>query len=198
MTMTKHRKTLATLVVVATTGAASAVALAEDSPTPEITPAEANAKVTRAVASVQPQISDNFALFRNQPASAVPAELVEQIASPQRHGRNAALARTIQTPYGTGWVVPGDGFVCIAVPTTTQGHATSCVPTAVALKRGLWLRLVGDRADGKALDTLMVPDRTEVRVHGATDDTALVPSSNGVVGELVDTDGSGPRLVPED
>lgn len=42
----------------------------------------------------------------------------------------------------------------------------------------------------------MVPERAKVSVHGNEGDRTLAPDANGVVSELVDTDGSSRRLVP--
>lgn len=158
------------------------------------TPRETGAIKTSAVPAVQDQIKDSFALFRDQPPSPIPAELVEQIASPQRHGRNAALARSIQTANGAGWAIPGDGYLCLAVPTTARSYATTCVPTELAIDRGLWLRLSGAREDAKALDTIVVPDSVDTVISGASE---LKVPETGVISEFVDADGtSGPRLTP--
>lgn len=148
---------------------------------------------TTAVSSVPREIGGSFALFRDNPADVVPAPARAAIAS-QQYGRNAALARSISTPYGTGYVVPGDGWMCVAVPlaaTEVEGMSVGCTPTAVAIRQGLWVRLTSP--DGsKALETVVVPDGTTAVQSG---DRKLVPSSDGVVSEVIDGHSAEPRLV---
>lgn len=192
----RSRRVLTSLCVIVVVGGATAAYAAvggiDFSKFP--TPREAEAIKTSAVPLVQDQIKDSFALFRDQPPSPIPAELVEQIASPQRHGRNAALARSIQTANGAGWAIPGDGYLCLAVPTTARSYATTCVPTELAIDRGLWLRLSGAREDGKALDTIVVPVSVDTVISGASE---LEVPKTGVVSEFVDADStSGPRPTP--
>lgn len=194
--MSKRTKAVITISAVAAISGASAAAFAAVGPGQELTPVQAVMQKTQAVPIVQDEIRDHFPLFRNQPANPVPADIAAQIASPDRHGRNGALARSIQTAYGTGWVIPGDGYLCIAVPTTTSGHGVSCVPTKVALERGLWLRLSGSRSDGKALETVVLPDGANAAVKSETGVKTLQASADGVVSEFIDTDGSGPSVVP--
>lgn len=192
--MSKHVKIIAMFSAMAAIGGGSAAyaAIAPDDNQP-LSPREAAAIKTVAVPVVQDQITNNFPLFRNQPATPMPRDIAEQVASPETHGRNATLARSFQTPYGTGWVIPGDGYLCIAVPTTTNGSGTSCVPTELAIERGLWLRIGGSRADGKVLETVVAPDGANV-VSGTK---TLPTSADGVVSEFINTDeSSGPKLVP--
>jgi hypothetical protein len=111
---------------------------------------------TAAVRAVEPDAMSAFRLLRNEAPSPVPADVAAQVASPRQFGRNAALARTIDTPTGTGWVIPGAGFICIAVPDSVDGWSTSCLPTKVAAERGLGIGLT--KADGRSVETLLVPD----------------------------------------
>ncbi|HEU4973802.1 MAG TPA: hypothetical protein VFT50_01835 [Baekduia sp.] len=112
---------------------------------------------TSAVAAVQSDIVSHFALFRAAP-SPIPWDIAAGIASSSRFGRNAALARAIRTPYGKGWVIPGDGYLCITMPDPVDGYGESCQPTSVVLHRGLWLRLAGDGPNAQAADVLLIPD----------------------------------------
>lgn len=148
---------------------------------------------TEAVPAVQQDITSNFALFREQAASPLPAHVAAQVGSSGRFGRNAALARRIDTVAGAGWVIPGDRFLCIAVPTLTGGFATSCVATAVAVAHGLGIRL--DAADGHAIDTLVVPDGARAQVSTPTGARTLTPGPDGVVSQRAARGTSGPRIT---
>ena len=117
---------------------------------------------TTPVPVVQSDITNNFVLFRDQPASPIPPDIAARVASSERFGRNADLARSIQTPHGTGWVIPGDHWLCIVMPDPVDGYGESCNPTSTAIERGLWIRLAGDSPDAKASDALLVPDGTQV------------------------------------
>lgn len=115
-----------------------------------------------AVPEVQADIANNFAIFRDKPATSMPSAIAARVGSAARFGRNANLARSIATPYGPGWVIPGDQYVCITMPDPVDGFGESCAQTSVAVKEGVWLRLAGDSADAKAADVLLAPDGANV------------------------------------
>lgn len=135
-------------------------------------------KATTPIASMPREITDHFRLFRDQLAAAMPPEIERVIASSDKYGRNARFARSISTPNGTGWVIPGDGYICLAVPDPVDGYGESCVRTSVALERGVWLRLAGDAPDSRAVDTIVVPDGAKIVSDGSP---AQDQSVNGVV-----------------
>jgi hypothetical protein len=153
---------------------------------------------TKAVATIQTDIASAFPLFdETAAASRMPASVVAQVGSSLRYGRNAALARPVDTPNGTGWVIPGDGYLCLAVPDPVNGYGSTCLPTAVAATRGLWLRLGGARADGKVVDTVVVPRSMEA-VETTPAQTGKVPltrTGDGVASGVVDASGD-PSVVP--
>lgn len=137
--------------------ALSGVALAADGRGSASNTAAAITTPTSAVRSVEPDAAAAFTLLRSTPpTSPMPPDVVSAIASPTRFGRNAALARKIATPTGDGWVIPGKGFLCIAIPDPGYGWGTSCVPTSVAVTRGLGIGLTS--VDGRSEETLLVPD----------------------------------------
>lgn len=179
MPMQTNRKKLTSLAAVACTallgGAAVAIASADSEPEKrapagvtapagavrELSPEEAQ-RVTTAVAAVQQQILDSFAIFRDRPATPMPADVAEQVGSPRRYGRNPNLARKITTVTGDGWVVPGDGWLCIAMPDPVDGFGTTCLPTQIAAARGLHVALSGGKGipAGKSAQTALVSDAT--------------------------------------
>lgn len=131
----------------------------------ELSPKEFN-RVTTAVPAVQQQILDQFRIFRDQMPSAIPTDVAEQIASPKRWGRNPNLARKIKTVTGDGWVIPGDGFLCIAIPDPVDGFGTTCQPTQMAAARGLQVGLSGGKGvpAGKSAQVALVSDATAIKL----------------------------------
>ncbi|MFL5844314.1 MAG: hypothetical protein ACJ762_06440 [Solirubrobacteraceae bacterium] len=135
---------------IAAVGAAGQESTSSNDPAPFST--------TTAVTEVQPAIKEHFAIFRDQPASAMPADAAVAVGSPGRYGRNSDLAREIRTPSGPGYVIPANGYMCIAIPDPVDGYGESCASTEDAISRGLWVRLVGDQAESRAIDAFVIPD----------------------------------------
>jgi hypothetical protein len=144
---------------------------------------------TSAVSAVPPEAAAAFKLLRTAPPSAMPADVAEMVGSPTRYGRNAALARAIKTATGTGWVIPGDGYLCIAIADPGTGWGTSCVPTAVAAQRGLSIGLTS--ATGETAETLLVPDGASAeKIDGPVSAVAPVATaSSKTEGVTVDANG---------
>jgi hypothetical protein len=208
--MNARHALLATLCLLGAVGTASAVAVAtQPEPTLPSAPkdratvlfeklkADAAKGGTTAVSSVDDSVVRSFRLFREREASPVPAHLVHMIASPTRFGRNPVLARSIDTPYGTGWVIPGDGYLCLAVPGPIGNYGVTCSPTEVAVKEGLWGRHSGQDQNDEVLETLVVPDGNKV-LELAPDGrvvTTLTPSAVGVVSEILSTNETTPAVT---
>lgn len=154
-------------------------ATAEDAPDPVA--ASPIAAQPAAIGAVQADQAQTLRVLRRarRASDAVPAVVATEIAGPERFGRNAALARAIDTPTGRGWVVPGDDTVCLVAADPVDGWATTCAPTSVVAAEGLTLGLAdGDGSTAVAL----VPDGAEVSVE--TDDhrtEELTPDASGVV-----------------
>lgn len=185
--MADYRNLKLILGLCAVFAAAIAIAVASANASTESEPSTTEAAATRiadvptsAVAVVQPDIANNFALFRAQGATPMPADLAKALGSPTKFGRNAALARKITTPSGTGWVIPGDGFICLAVPDPVDGYGESCTATDVVVKQGLWVGLRGDGPDAKSLDTVLVPDGKVAVVDSGSGQSTLAASPLGV------------------
>lgn len=144
-----------------------------------------SAAPTTAVAVVQSDIQASFVLFRDRPPSPMPPDVAVQVGSPAAFGRNPDLARAIKTATGTGWVIPGDGYLCIAVPDPVDGYGTTCATTADAVRHGLAITLWGDIPGAAAADTVLVADGQRV-VNG----TAAAPLDDGVASALTDAPGT--------
>jgi hypothetical protein len=157
--------------------ASAGVALAGQSDEPASVAPALEAATSAPVTAVEPEAKAAFKLLRNAPATLPPAEVVEQVGSPGRFGRNPALARRISTPTGVGWVIPGRGYLCIAIEDPGVGWGTSCVPTTVAIKRGVGIGLTD--ADGRSKETLVVPDgKTAAEIGGPVSTTARTASAS--------------------
>lgn len=142
---------------------------------------------TTAITAVGSDITANFALFRNYTASPLPADVAAQVGSPERYGRNPNLARQIQTVTGKGWVIPGNGYLCVVVPDPVDGYGTSCVTTAEARTQGLYVGLTGGGVPaGKSAETLISPDGSSASL-AKTGTTVADANSDGVVSALVPT-----------
>lgn len=149
---------------------------------------------TTAVATVPAAAEANFRLFREQPATPMPAEVAAQIGSPKRFGRNPNLARKIKTVTGDGWVIPGNGWVCIAIPDPVDSYGTTCQPISDAVRRGIVIGLSGGAGipAGKSAQVALLPDdiaqarAAEVRTTGS--------GAPGVVSAFVDA--GDDMLVP--
>lgn len=133
------------------------------------------------VASVSPEIVKNFAIFREQPAVKMPADVAAEMASPVRFARNADLAREIVTPAGIGWIVPGDNVLCIIVPDPIDSYGEGCNTVESTLVRGLVLGLT-DGPKGPGSVTALVPDGGYART---SDGSLPLRSTNGIVSSPV-------------
>lgn len=185
----KHRVVgLAVTSAAIAAGSGWAVAGATGDPGAELRTALAGTEPTAAVGELQPAIVEHFALFREKPAAVMPDDAKQQIGSASRYGRDASLARAIKTVTGTGWVIPGDGYLCIAVPDPIDGYGTSCLPTEVAVRQGLALTLSGNMPNGKAAETLLVADGSRV-LQGPAGREQSVDGHLGVVSVFTDKAG---------
>lgn len=131
------------------------------------------------IGAVQPDQAQALTVLRRdvRAGDALPADALAA-AGPGRFGRNPDLARAVRTTTGIGWVVPGDGVVCLVVPDPVDGYGTSCAPTAVVVADGL---TVGVASDADASATTLVPDGARVVVED--DDgrrTPVAPDASGV------------------
>jgi hypothetical protein len=192
---------LAALTALAVTllshNAAEAAAPVGGSPLPlsQLTPAEAWETPTTAIPAVGADVTSHFTLFRDHPASGMPDDVATKMASPGHYGRNAELARAIDTPYGQGWVVPGDEYLCIVVPNAAGGYAEGCTTVDLARQDGLWLRLAGDGPSATALDTVLAPDGTTAQLGGGDRSATASQHAEGVTSAFVTPGSPTPTVV---
>lgn len=170
----KKRSVLTIAALALTTATAgTSLAVADSTPDTQAVNAETAAAVLTTaapgsalavpVATVDPRAVKAFKLFKDQPPSPMPADVAEGVGSSQKYGRNAKLARAISTPHGKGWVIPGRGYVCIAVPVdVADGYATSCQTTQVAVTNGLQIGVGGHNATDDMQVTTVAPIGSDV------------------------------------
>jgi hypothetical protein len=159
-------------------GLAVASAGADDAPDPvAVAPA---ARQPAAIGAVQPAQSGTLRVLRRgrRASDAMPAGVAEAVAGPGRFGRNARLSRAIDTPTGTGWVVPGDDTVCIVVPDPVDGYGTSCSPTSVVAQAGLTVGVADEH--GSTAVTLLPDDARLVLTDDDRSTDAVEPDASGV------------------
>lgn len=164
---------VATGLAVGSAGSAGA----EDAPDPlSVAPDAAPAPI----GAVQPDQAQSLKVLRRarRASDAMPPQVAAAVG-PERFGRNPGLARAIQTPTGTGWVVPGDETICLIAPDPVNGYGVTCAPVSVVQTDGITLGMAS--ADRSTAITL-VPDGAEVTVVDTDDTSARVaPDASGVV-----------------
>ena len=98
-------------------------------------------------------------------------------ANAKQFGLSPDQARVLATVNGQRvWLIPGNGYLCIAIPDPGVGWGTSCVPTADATQRGLAIGLTS--ANGKTAATLLVPDgASATTIDGPVSTTAPVATA---------------------
>lgn len=171
MSTSSRRAVVLALSVVLTAAAVFGATIASGSPdtlpSAAPTPASPTAVPTTAVKAVQPDAAQAFKLLRTVAPTPMPADVAEAVGSPQRYGRNPHLARQINTLTGPGYVIPGDGYLCIVVKDPVDGWGTTCNTTVDAVRQGLSIGL--HDATGKGIDTVLVPDDAHaVRLIGSS------------------------------
>ena len=112
----------------------------------------------------------------------MPVDAQQEIGNSEVSGRNVALARAIDTSTGRGWVLPGRGVICLAVPDPAGGFGLTCAETASVRTRGLALFMVAATDPDHADVTLLLPDRSSTDVTAANGgQQPLSPDADGVV-----------------
>lgn len=178
--MLMNKRISATVGALLAVAAASAgAALASDGGIPSPKRTQIPAARVQPVDKVPSTLSSAFKLFRTEGPTVVPPAVAEGGTGPNAFGRNAALARAIPTQTGTGYVIPGDGFVCIIVPDPVDGWAEGCLPTAAAIEQGVDVGLTA--RDGRTIETSLVPDGARaVQLVGPLSTRAPVASASSV------------------
>lgn len=167
------------VALVAGSLAVAGQAVADDPPAPDTVSAPDTTAQPAPIGAVQPDQAQALSVLRRdrRAADALPADALSA-AGPGRFGRNPGLSRAIRTTTGTGWIVPGDGVVCLVVPDPVDGYGTSCAPTGVVVDDGL---TVGVATEDGASATTLVPDGASVVVEDDTGRRARVaPDASGV------------------
>ncbi len=142
------------------------------------------------IASVSTSTSEAFSLFRQADAradDAMPSDAVEQVATSQRYGRNADLARGVRTANGRGWAVPGADTLCLVVKDPVDGYGTTCRPQQEAARFGVVLIMVAPDDPSVARVSAVLPDGARAEAVGAGKAQTLAPDAEGAVAAVVPT-----------
>lgn len=125
-----------------------------------------------------------FGVLRTPPEG-LPAGTIDA-SRPIAFGVNPYLAQRLRTATrATYWLVPGNGFLCIAVIERPQeSPGTSCATTGQALANGVAITL-GDRADAGRTVVGVAPDGTQ-RVRLVTSGAVVTAPVAGNVFSVTD------------
>lgn len=150
---------------------------AEDAPERVAVSPDASPAPIGAVQADQAQILGVLRRSRRA-ADVMPADVAAAVG-PARFGRNPGLSRAIDTPTGRGWVVPGDGTICLVAPDSVPGYGVTCSPTAMVATDGITL---GMASEDRSTAFTLVPDGAEVTVVEEDRSAERVtPDASGVV-----------------
>jgi hypothetical protein len=100
-------------------------------------------------------------------------------------GKNVDLARGFSTPTGRGWVIPGDGFVCMAAPDPVDGFGETCAATSTVTASGMINMLVSPTTPGAAEVSVLVPDGATASVEHVDGSAESLAVADGVASENV-------------
>lgn len=154
------------VVTVAVTGASGASGFATAAPD-GVSPAMP-ASIALAT-TVQPEQRSGFAVLARPRTTrdTMPADARAQVGNGPQTGRNVDLSRVVTTLTGTGWVIPGNGTVCLAVPDPVDGYGLACDKTEDALSRGVVSMMISSKTPDVARVTLLAPANSSVSVTTA-------------------------------
>jgi hypothetical protein len=147
--------------------------------------------LSRTVALAERVVPDQAAAFAvlrgaRRQTDEIPAATRALIGDSHVSGRNTTLSRAIETRDGTGWVVPGNGTICLAVPDSVDGVGVTCSNTDFVAAYGMpLLSIAAARPDAVEL-TALVPDGGEIEVAYASGARrTLRPDASGVVSSVI-------------
>jgi hypothetical protein len=95
-------------------------------------------------------------IFTDKSSEEMPDDVIAAVGRPDKFGRNASLARSFESTTGRGWVIPGNGFACIAIPDPGGGWATGCQESSHVAKHGLAVGLRRADSHGRPVGRLTI------------------------------------------
>lgn len=140
----------------------------------------------KAVPAVQNAQSASFSILRRARTAddVMPANAARLLGDPRETGKNPGLARGFDSPTGRGWVLPGDGVVCAAVPDPVDGFGMSCSAADAAATGGV-IGALSTPAAGVYDVFVVVPDGGSVIAITRGGGTRPLPAKDGVVAQRV-------------
>lgn len=183
--MLRYTRYLAVAATVAGVGGIVASgALSNEGAMPDPRPTQ----VATMALTVDPDLVDSFSVLRvrDTPGDSMPADAISATASPERYGRNAQLAKGVDTINGRGWVVPGHEAICLVVPDPVDGYGSSCVSAAYATKFGVIVGMVAPEDPETVRVSMLLPDGANVKVRsGRENGDALAVDDEGMIAAMV-------------
>lgn len=135
------------------------------------------------ITGVAPDQAEGFAIFRRAPSGLdqPSAEARALLSGPSHTGMNIDLARGYRGPDGTGWVVPGNGSLCLVMPDPVDGFGVACEPTTKAKQVGLVGIMVDPKKQAIAKVTVLLPDGAKASATLEDGSTKQLDAQEGVV-----------------
>jgi hypothetical protein len=187
--MSNRKMMLTGACVLACLGGGGAIAASGDESTDPAPVSEIDAAQAEPVATVPEEQADELAqLERPRNADdALPSEwrkeLTEGPGADKHWGANPALARRTAP---TTWIVPGDGYVCVANTTPGEGDLGMGCATPEDVEKGLLAPATVD-ANGNGVLTGVLPDGvTEVTLANQDGSTRTVPVERNTYRAAID------------
>lgn len=179
--MSRSRLTLAFGIAASTVAIAGGAIAASSDPAEQAAPPTsgpgAPARDQAPVTSTQPEQSATLQLMRQQPSAMNTYE--SRLIGSTSFGKNAKLARSFSSTTGTGWAIPGNGEICIAIPDPVDGFAEVCNLNEFAAKNGLYVALLNP--DQNIADiAVLVPDGQQAAATFADGRIKGLTSTDGV------------------
>lgn len=191
-TTTKKAALVAAAACVAVGSAATGVIAATTSDDED--PAPPFVKSGELIKAVQPDQAEAFAIFARERtrSDVMPAGAQKQLGDNSTFGRPASLSRAIATATGTGWALPGDGVICLAVPDPIDSYGVTCTPTVTAKSDGAMLLLGDVDHPGTFRLTMLLPKDASLSIDGVK----LSADTDGVVSKRIESSSSVQIVTP--
>lgn len=154
----------------------------ESVPTASGRPAWLHSGGPQPIARLQAQQEQNFPVFARErrPADEMPPLASNMLGEAELTRKNTALARAFESPTGTGWVIPGDGMICLALPDSVLGYGVSCAPSERAAAHGLVLVMAEGGAPAAQTVAVLLPEGSHASTGRQSVRTRLEANDDGI------------------
>lgn len=135
------------------------------------------------IQDIQPEEQKQFAVFQRAHGITddMPPSVAKLLGESDITGKNLALARRFATADGSGWAIPGNGSVCIALPDRLGLLGLSCSSSEDAAAHGAIAMMIGPDEPARVLLGLVVPHGAAVVAQFKDGRTQALRDVDGVV-----------------